>query len=509
MAGWDPGPARRYHERTKHTYASVRRAGRPLDWDNVPNPFKLYQSLEAVPLPRELPRLGISVFEALAAGEEPARSELDLPTLAWILRWGAGVLRSGSVAGADTYHFRAYSSAGALYPLELYVACAPLREVEAGVYHFHPRELALRRTRRRDARAWLADAAGEPGLAAAGAVFVVTGIMSRSAWKYGARAYRHMFWDAGTMLANLIALAASARLGPRLLTAFADGDVNDLIGIDGEREAALALLAIGHDGNAPRVGRLEPLQLDVEPVADGERWREASELHAASCLQDADEVRAWRTAAASLASSQGCEAEGDTGGAVALSDDRLEAVIRRRGSSREFALMPVPVAEVAAILAHAAGPLPADIPPLNGLYLAAHALDGLEPGAYAFSSPDRFRLTRRGKLRHAAGYACLEQLLGATSAATVLLMVDLERALEILGSRGYRAAALDAGVRAGRIYLAAYGQRLGATGLTFYDDDVAELVAPGTRIQPMMAVAIGVDARRPGLRGTRSSTRPA
>lgn len=45
-------------------------------------------------------------------------------------------------------------------------------------------------------------------------MLVVTEIMSRSAWKYGAHAYRHLFWEAGTMLANLVALAASARLGP-------------------------------------------------------------------------------------------------------------------------------------------------------------------------------------------------------------------------------------------------------------------------------------------------------
>jgi len=82
----------------------------------------------------------------------------------------------------------------------------------------------------------------------------------------------------------------------------------------------------------------------------------------------------------------------------------------------------------------------------------------------------------------------------------VFLMVDLERVLEALGSRGYHAASLDAGVRAGRIYLGAYAQGLGATGLTFYDDEVTELVAPRTRLAPMMTVAIGVDARRPRLR---------
>ena len=59
------------------------------------------------------------------------------------------------------------------------------------------------------------------------------------------RGYRHVWWDAGTMVANLLALAAADGLEPRLHTAFVDADVNDALGIDGEHEYALALLGLG------------------------------------------------------------------------------------------------------------------------------------------------------------------------------------------------------------------------------------------------------------------------
>ncbi len=516
MPAWDAAAARRYHRATKLTYLSVAAAARPLDWRTAPSPFKLYRGLETLPLPSELRGPDVPVLDVLAVGEQPVEAGLDLAGLARILSRGAGVVGSRRFPDGETYHFRAYSSAGALYPLELYVACTQLPDLEAGVYHFDPRELVLGRTRATDARACLAQAAGEPALLEAGAVLVVTGIMSRSAWKYGARAYRHVFWDAGTMLANLLALASSARLGPHLLTAFADREVDDLLGIDGELETSLALLAIGRAGSAPPTPQLDPVP-DSEPIAPGRRYPEAIGLRAASRLQNADDARAWRAASTTLAhGSSGPVAlarptstaaiprdpvipsPAPTG--VALSRDPVDAVIRRRGSAREFALEAIPVAEAAAILARAAGPLPADIPPLTGVYVAAHALDGLAPGAYAFTPPDRFEPTRRGNLRRAAGHACLGQPLGATSAATAFLMVDLERVLETLGSRGYHAASLDAGVRTGRIYLGAYAQRLGATGLAFYDDEASELVAPGTRLAPMMSFAIGVDGRRRGLR---------
>ena len=65
-------------------------------------------------------------------------------------------------------------------------------------------------------------------------VVVLTGIHARTGWKYMERGYRHVWWDAGTMLANLLALAAADGLEPRLYTAFVDADVNDALGIDGE-----------------------------------------------------------------------------------------------------------------------------------------------------------------------------------------------------------------------------------------------------------------------------------
>jgi len=57
-------------------------------------------------------------------------------------------------------------------------------------------------------------------------------------------------------------------------------------------------------------------------------------------------------------------------------------------------------------------------------------------------------------------------------------LADLERILERYGNRGYRAVQLEAGAIGGRMYLAAYAQRLGATGLTFFDDDVISFFSP-------------------------------
>ncbi|HLJ07859.1 MAG TPA: hypothetical protein VKX24_04935, partial [Acidimicrobiia bacterium] len=129
-------------------------------------------------------------------------------------------------------------------------------------------------------------------------------------------------------------------------------------------------------------------------------------------------------------------------------------------------------------------------------HLIANRLDGLEPGAYVYDQA--FALLGSGDFSAEAGYLCLEQVLGRDAAATHFLMADLPAVLATLGERGYRAAQLEAGVTGGRIYLAAEAHRIGATGLTFYDDEVTAFFAP-PGVPPrscMLVTAAGPATRR-------------
>ena len=82
------------------------------------------------------------------------------------------------------------------------------------------------------------------------------------------------------------------------------------------------------------------------------------------------------------------------------------------------------------------------------------------------------------EFRAEAYHLGLEQQLPADACVDVFFLADLNRILERCGNRGYRAVQLEAGVIGGKMYLAAYAQRLGATGLTFFDDDVIHFFSP-------------------------------
>ena len=87
--------------------------------------------------------------------------------------------------------------------------------------------------------------------------------------------------------------------------------------------------------------------------------------------------------------------------------------------------------------------------------------------------------------------------LPADASVDAFFLTDLATVLERYGNRGYRMAQLEAGIRAGWLYLGSYAQRLGASGLTFFDDDVTEFFSPHAKGKSVMFfVAIGHPQRR-------------
>src|SRR5690606_26411043 len=93
-----------------------------------------------------------------------------------------------------------------------------------------------------DFRAVVVDATGhEPSVAEAPAIAVATSTFWRNAWRYQERAYRHVYWDTGTLFTSLLPVAADAGLPARVILGFADDQINALLDVDGEREAAIAI----------------------------------------------------------------------------------------------------------------------------------------------------------------------------------------------------------------------------------------------------------------------------
>jgi SagB-type dehydrogenase family enzyme len=541
--------ASNYHEATKHSYTSVRTNPHSLDFENQPLPFKIYPQLELLRMPSEVRQTGIAALSAIS-GSAPTQTNAvpGLETVAQMLYLSAGITRQRKYSGGEIY-FRAAACTGALYEIELYLVCGDLPQLPAGVYHFAPAEFGLRRLRAGDYRAVLLEAAGgNPAIAQAPMTIVSTGIYWRNAWKYQARTYRHFGWDNGTLLANLLAVATAMGYPAKIACGFVDATLNRLLDLDSDREVAFSLVAVGADSRpliqttsqtTSEFTEISPLGFETVPLSANEvDYPLMHEMHDGSSLASFAEVAAWRRAAdperpepgSSAMTQRGAPASVPPTGLLVplqpLSDaeiprDPIEQVILRRGSSRQFARSPINFAQLSTMLDRATRGVPADFlaskgtdadgdqlaatqlngAQLNDLYLIVHAVDGLEAGAYFYRrDAGALECLKQGDFRDQAGYLGLEQQLPADAAVDIFFLADLRRIFSRFGNRGYRAVQLEAGVIGGRLYLAAYSQRLGATGLTFYDDDVTRFFSPHAEGKSaIFLVAIGHSVkRRPG-----------
>jgi len=330
----------------------------------------------------------------------------------------------------------------------------------------------------------------ESAAAHAPATIICTGTYWRNAWKYQARTYRHFGWDNGTLLANMLAVSAASGLPAEIVLGFVDAAVNRLLDLDTRREVSLCLVPIGHtlESSLPAPRQAPALGLETIPPSQREvEYPAMIEMHDASSLESEQEVCLWREKKPALPSSV---AVGEVVRLQARPEeeqpkDTIEQVVLRRGSTRTFdRATSITLAQLSTILDRATRGLPADFlePPgaqLNDLYLIANSVQGLKPGAYFFQREQNIlELLNEGEFRAEAHHLGLEQDLPADACVDIFFLADLRRILEQYGNRGYRALQLEAGAIGGRIYLAAYAQHLGATGLTFFDDDVINFFSP-------------------------------
>jgi SagB-type dehydrogenase family enzyme len=509
--------ARQYHSGTKHSYLSIRMHPHILDWENKPLLFKIYPTLEVTRLPRDFNDTGKAALAAIAATSNATTGEAvpDFETLAQILFFTAGVTRSKKHPQGETF-FRAAACTGALYEIELYLVCADIRgryqkpddspALPAGVYHFGAAEFGLRQLRAGDFRQAIVEATGnESSVAHAPLTIVCAGTYWRNAWKYHSRTYRHFGWDNGTILANLLAISAAMSFPAKIVSGFVDAQVNELLGFDVQREVAFAMVSVGYTAaNPPVVPPVTTMQLPTVPYSSSEvDYPAMRKMHAASSLDSSGEVTTWRTKTPShaISTAKGTVIASSPLEESKIAADTIEQVISRRGSTRQFARDPLTLQQLSTILDRATRGISADfLSPfgshLSDLYLIVNSVVGLSAGAYFYRWEEKqFELLKPGDFRDKAGYLGLEQQLPADAAVDVFFLADLKKILERYGNRGYRAVQLEAGILGGKMYLAAYAQKLGCSGLTFYDDDVVSFFSPHARGKSaIFLVALGRSA---------------
>ena len=143
---------------------------------------------------------------------------------------------------------RAAPSAGALFPLDIYVIVGEkgVKGMEAGVYHYLPKTHTLLLLSKGDRRKEVASASlRQMWITQASVIFIITAEYKRNAWKYGERGIRYALIEAGHVGQNLFLQAEALGLGAGIVGAFNDKEVSKVAGLPPKHEP-LSIMPVGY-----------------------------------------------------------------------------------------------------------------------------------------------------------------------------------------------------------------------------------------------------------------------
>ena len=438
-------------------------------------------------------------------------------SLSQILYYGYGITGS-RMHGDAVYRLRSAPSAGAVYPIEVYVVAGEMDSIPAGIYHFSPEELSLSLLRKGDCRDAVAFSLNESGRERGRFYLVFTSMCGRSAKRFGLPAYRFCLMDCGHVLGNFLTLFEGKACPARIRGEFNDEELAALIGTTESPEAIFAVLQVGRedcDSDCPSCP-LAPAAKSLVNTADSATAdinSQIESLHTSGFGDDRKNPQVSR-----IGQTVGGVRSDKDGRALCVGEyllARLESAdigetLAARRSTRRFADAGIGADELGAVLAATGTPYDSDwlVAPGNpggidyfeqlDIFVAVNDVEGLDAGLYRYSDTSGGLIeVVNGNLRETVAEICMGQEFVRQAPAVLLLAADIGGFLNGFGNRGYRYAGIHAGVIGEKIYLTATALGLGASGAAGLRTPMANSLCKldGLERSVVYAVALGHPAK--------------
>jgi SagB-type dehydrogenase family enzyme len=231
-----------YHEWSKPKLMSL--LGTVANWGRNPPLYKKYVEVQQIHLPTLDEYRGLYTEDAI----QRRRSTRDYSSQSMALEELSRLLYLTGGINSERWgrKLRSAPSAGALYPIEIYPVIHRVEGLQAGLYHYGLQDHTLNVLRHDNLRGEIVkNGLMQEFLGQANLVLVFTAIFQRLRWKYQERSYRYALIEAGHLGQNVYLAGTSMGIGICAVGAFLDNDLNAMLGVDGHKEAAIYMLAVG------------------------------------------------------------------------------------------------------------------------------------------------------------------------------------------------------------------------------------------------------------------------
>ena len=224
-------------------------------------------------------------------------------------------------------------------------------------------------------------------------------------------------------------------------------------------------------------------------------------MHQSSYLMDSNEIKIWLNELKNKKDNSSCSnIDLNKIKKTKYHNNKLGDVILKRGSTRKFSAKSITLSQLENILYVSSRGTKYDFLPVGDsvidIYFISNYVDGLDDGSYYYNRKNNsLQQLQSGNFKHMSSYLCLDQKLFANASVVFFLLSDLNNLLDSIGNRGYRVFQLEGGIIAGKIYLSSYANGIGASGSTFYDDEVTKFFSPHAKSKSTsIAIGIGVSS---------------
>lgn len=235
------------HKKTFYKNAQKKINKHPLIWQKIF--YKEYPRFPIIPLPEPTHKASTDIFSLIQARNSDFKTkttDINLNDISTLFYYSAGI-RNFDPSHIDSLK-RTYPSAGARYPLELYlITLKDLHDLPQNIYHYNVRKHALENLNIKINKKLLNTYFFEntlPIIQKSSALICISAIFNRTEIKYGLRSIRYIYQEVGHISQNFLLTSQALKINNRVIGGFKDDEINNLLDFEEEKEQSITIIAL-------------------------------------------------------------------------------------------------------------------------------------------------------------------------------------------------------------------------------------------------------------------------